>query len=64
MSPDTAGESSTLCSDAVTTFARVSQFLEISPNRLLQGLDEPDPQRTARIKKAMARKRAPVRRKP
>jgi len=49
---------------AVTTFARVSQFLEISPNRLLEGLDEPDPQRTARIKKAMARKRAPVRRKP
>jgi DNA-binding XRE family transcriptional regulator len=49
---------------AVTTFVRVSQFLEISPNRLLDGLDEPDPQRTARIKKAMARKRAPVRRKP
>lgn len=48
---------------AVTTFARVSQFLEISPNRLLDGLDSPDPQRTMRIKKAMARKRAPVRRK-
>ncbi len=48
---------------AVTTFARVSQFLEISPNRLLDGLDSPDRQRTARVKKAMARKRAPVRRK-
>jgi transcriptional regulator with XRE-family HTH domain len=48
---------------AVTTFARVSQFLEISPNRLLDGLESPDPTRTARIKKAMARKRAPIRRK-
>lgn len=48
---------------AVTTFARVSQFLEISPNRLLDGLESPDLARTSRIKKAMARKRAPVRRK-
>jgi transcriptional regulator with XRE-family HTH domain len=48
---------------AVTTFARVSQFLEISPNRLLDGLDSLDPQRTVRIKKAMARKRAPVKHK-
>ena len=44
---------------ALTTFARLSQFLEVSPNRLLDGLDLPDPQRTAHIKKAMARKRAP-----
>ena len=44
---------------ALTTFARLSQFLEISPNRLLDGLEAPDPQRTARIKKALARKRAP-----
>jgi DNA-binding XRE family transcriptional regulator len=44
---------------AVTTFARLSQFLESSPNRLLDGLRPPDRERTTRIKKAMARKRAP-----
>jgi DNA-binding XRE family transcriptional regulator len=44
---------------ALTIFARLSQFLEISPNRLLDGLHPPDPERTARIKKALARKRAP-----
>jgi DNA-binding XRE family transcriptional regulator len=44
---------------ALTTFARLAQFLEISPNRLLDGLCPPDPERTARIKKALARKRAP-----
>ena len=48
---------------ALTTFARLSQFLETSPNRLLDGLDLPDPQRAAHIKKAMARKRAPAKRK-
>lgn len=48
---------------ALTTFARLSQFLEISPNRLLDGLESPDPKRTARIKKALARKRAPKRSK-
>ena len=48
---------------ALTTFARLSQFLETSPNRLLDGLNLPDPERTARIKKAMARKRAPAKRK-
>jgi len=44
---------------AVTTFARLAQFLETSPNRLLDGMKSLDPQRTARIKKALARKRAP-----
>ena len=48
---------------ALTTFARVSLFLEISPNRLLEGIEPPEPQRTARIKKALARKRAPRRAK-
>jgi DNA-binding XRE family transcriptional regulator len=48
---------------ALTTFARLSQFLETSPNRLLDGLDSPDLQRAAQIKKAMARKRAPAKRK-
>jgi DNA-binding XRE family transcriptional regulator len=47
---------------SVTTFARLSQFLEVSPNRLLEGLKPPDLQRTARIKKALARKRAPAKR--
>jgi DNA-binding XRE family transcriptional regulator len=46
---------------AVTTFARLSQFLETSPNRLLDGMEPPEPKRTARIKKALARKRAPAR---
>ncbi len=44
---------------AVTTFARLSQFLESSPNRLLDGLKPPDPTRTTRIRKALARRRAP-----
>ena len=44
---------------ALTTFARLSQFLETSPNQLLEGLQPPDPERAARIKKALARKRAP-----
>ena len=44
---------------AVTTFARLSQFLESSPNRLLDGLKHPDKERTERIKKALARRRAP-----
>ncbi len=44
----------------VTTFARLAQFLETSPNRLLDGLEPPNPQRTARIKKALARKRVPA----
>lgn len=48
---------------AVTTFARLSQFLEISPNRLFEELKPPDPQRTARIKKALARQRAPIKKK-
>jgi DNA-binding XRE family transcriptional regulator len=47
---------------AVTTFARLSQFLESSPNRLLEGLKPPDHERTARIKKALARRRAPRKR--
>ncbi len=41
----------------VTTFARVSQALQTSPNRLMDGLSEPDLTRMERIKKAMARKR-------
>lgn len=44
---------------AVTTFARISQHLEISANRLLEGLAAPDAKRAERIKKALARKRLP-----
>lgn len=44
---------------SLTKFARLTQFLEISPNRLFEGLPRPDPARTTRIKKALARKRAP-----
>lgn len=48
---------------ALTTFVHLSQFLEISPNRLLDNLGMPDLKRTTQIKKAMARKRAPAKRK-
>jgi transcriptional regulator with XRE-family HTH domain len=44
---------------AVTTFALISQYLETSPNRLLEGLEPPDLKRTERIKKALARRRSP-----
>ena len=47
---------------AVTTFARLCQFLEISPTRLFEGMEPPDPERTSRIKKALARRRAPAKR--
>jgi transcriptional regulator with XRE-family HTH domain len=43
---------------AVTTFARISQYLETSANRLLDGLKQPDRERTTRIRKALARKRS------
>ena len=44
---------------SVMAFARLSQFLEVSPNRLLEGIEPPDARRTSRIKKALARRRAP-----
>ncbi|HWD93690.1 MAG TPA: helix-turn-helix transcriptional regulator [Verrucomicrobiae bacterium] len=47
---------------ALTIFSRLSQYLETSPNRLLEGLEAPDPKRTAQIKSALARKRAPIKR--
>lgn len=45
---------------ATTTFVLLAQFLEVSPNRLFDGIKPPDAKRTARIKKAMVRKRAPA----
>ena len=41
----------------VTRLARLSQALDVSPNRLLDGLPEPDRKRMEKIKKALARKR-------
>ena len=46
----------------VTTFARISQALGVSSNRLLEGLPRPDYARLERVKKAMARKRSPKQR--
>lgn len=45
---------------AVTTFARIAQLLEVSPNRLLEGLAAPDPQHTEQVRKALARRRKPA----
>ncbi len=44
---------------AVTTFARISQALGISANRLFDGLSEPNSKRAEGVKKAMARRRKP-----
>ena len=44
---------------SVVTFVRISQVLETSPNRLLDGMPEADKKRIAEIKKMMARKRKP-----
>jgi DNA-binding XRE family transcriptional regulator len=41
----------------ITTFAKISQALEMSPNRLLEGLPEPDRRRFDKIKLTLARKR-------
>jgi len=47
------------CSVSVTVFVRLCQALDTSPNRLLEGVPQPDLQRMVRIKKALARKRKP-----
>jgi DNA-binding XRE family transcriptional regulator len=44
---------------SVVTFFKIGQALEISSNRLLDGLPEPDSERMEKIKKMMARKRKP-----
>ena len=46
----------------VTTFARISQALEIASDRLLEGLPELSAWRVKRIKKALMRKRKPPKR--
>ena len=45
---------------SILTFAKLSQALEISANRLFEGLPALTPDRTARIKRALARKRKPM----
>jgi DNA-binding XRE family transcriptional regulator len=44
---------------SVIILHRISHFLQVSANRLLEGLMPPDAKRTTMISKAMARKRAP-----
>jgi DNA-binding XRE family transcriptional regulator len=44
---------------SVATFARVCQALEISPNRLLDGMPAPDKNQMEKTKKVLARKRKP-----
>jgi hypothetical protein len=49
---------------SVTTFARLTHALELSANRLLEGLPEPDKQRITEVKRMMARKRRPDKKAP
>ena len=44
---------------AVTSFARIAQHLEVTTDSLLEGIEPPDPKRTAAIRKALARRRQP-----
>lgn len=46
---------------SIPTLARLGQALETTPNRLFEGLPEPDKERMQQIKNAMARKRRPKR---
>jgi DNA-binding XRE family transcriptional regulator len=43
----------------VMRLARMSQALDVSPNRLFDGLPEPDRRAMEKIKKTLARKRKP-----
>jgi len=42
---------------SIAVFIRICQALNTSPNRLVEGIAEPDLQRMVKIKKALARKR-------
>jgi DNA-binding XRE family transcriptional regulator len=44
---------------SVTTFVRITQFLNVSSDSLLAGLEAPDPKRREMISKALARRRKP-----
>ena len=41
---------------SVTMFARLSHFLRVSPNRLLDGLKPPDEKHLTRVMRSLARK--------
>lgn len=43
----------------ITSFVRLTQALDISGSRLLDGIPEPDKRQFEKIKKALARKRQP-----
>lgn len=45
----------------VTTFSRLSHALDVSPNRLMDGLPEPDRRQMEKTKKVLARRRQPKR---
>ncbi len=45
---------------SITKFARISQALDVSPNRLLEGLPPPDKKEMERLKRVLARKRKPA----
>lgn len=45
---------------SLVTFAKISQALSVSPNRLFDGLPELDADRVTHIKRAKARKRPPT----
>jgi len=42
---------------SVTTFVRLSKYLQINTNELIDGIDDIDKKHLARVTKAMARKR-------
>jgi transcriptional regulator with XRE-family HTH domain len=44
---------------SVTTFSLLAQHLEVDPAKLLAGLPRPNARRSARIKKALTRRREP-----
>lgn len=44
---------------SVAMFVRISQVLDASTNRLLDGLPEPDRKHIERVKRMLARKRKP-----
>ena len=48
---------------SVTTFARISQVLDVSANRLLDGLSAVDREQIDKVKKVLARKRKPPKQK-
>jgi DNA-binding XRE family transcriptional regulator len=44
---------------SLATFARISQHLKISADKLLEGIDSPNAKESGAIRKALARRRVP-----